>query len=112
MVLGKMPLTSLSAAEREVIRRAITATFEYFDWDFQTRLGVYPDTMRQLLSAWPSVDDTPETDAFLAINNAMNDLIHGVGISDAKAFEVTGVDRAERRRIYIKWAGERGTGLL
>lgn len=90
----------------------MAATFEFFDWDFQTRLGVYPDTMRQLLSDWPNVDDAYDSDAYLAINNAMNDLLHGVGISDAKATEITGVDRPEMRRIYVKWVGERGTGLL
>ncbi|MEQ1819733.1 MAG: hypothetical protein ABL871_14105 [Terricaulis sp.] len=107
-----MPLASLTPEEREVVRRAMAATFEFFDWDFQTRLGVYPDTMRQLLSGWPDVDDAYDSDAYLAINNAMNDLLHGVGISDAKATEITGADRAEMRRIYLKWAGDRGTGLL
>ena len=107
-----MPLASLTPEEREVVRRAMAATFEFFDWDFPTRVGVYPDTMRQLLSEWPNVDDAYDTDAGLAINNAMNDLLHGVGISDAKATEITGVDRAEMRRIYLKWAGDRGTGLL
>lgn len=90
----------------------MAATFEFFDWDFHTRLGVHPEAMRQLLSAWPNIDDAYESDAYLAINNAMNDLLHGVGISDEKAIEISGVDRAEMRRIYVKWTGERGTGLL
>jgi hypothetical protein len=107
-----MPLASLTPNEQEVVRRAIAATFEFFDWDFQTRLGVSPETMRQLLGEWPNIDDAYDSDAYLAINNAMNDLLHGTGISDAKATKITGVDRAEMRRIYGKWAGEGGTGLL
>ncbi|MBC7768702.1 MAG: hypothetical protein H7124_07935 [Phycisphaerales bacterium] len=107
-----MPLVSLTPEEQQVVRRAMAATFEFFDLDFQTRLGVYPDTMRQLLSEWPNIDDAYDSDAYLAINNAMNDLLHGVGISDAKATEITGADRAEMRRIYLKWAGDRRTGLL
>lgn len=107
-----MPLASLTPEEREVVRRAMTATFQLFDWDFQTRLGVYPDTMRQLLSEWPNIDDAHDSDAYLAINNSMNDLLHGAGLSDAKAAEIIGVDRAEMRRIYLKWAGDQKTGLL
>ena len=57
----------------------------------------------------PNVDDTSdESDACLAINNAMNDLLHGVGISDQKALELIGVDRAEMLRVYRVWTEGRG----
>jgi hypothetical protein len=104
-----MPLADLTTPDREVIRRAMEASFQFFDWDFQTRLGVTPEAMRALLGNWPNVDDTSdESDACLAINNAMNDLLHGVGISDQKALELIGVDRAEMLRVYRVWAEGRG----
>jgi hypothetical protein len=79
-----MALDLLAPEEREVVRRAMAATFRYFDFDFQTRLGISPDSMRMLLDAWPVVDDSrDDSDACLAINNSMNDLLHGEGISEA-----------------------------
>lgn len=103
-----MTLAALTDDEREVIRRSMEATFQLFDRDFQTRLAITRDTMRSLLECWPDVDDTlDDSDACVAINNAMNDLLHGVGISDQRAHELTGVDRAEMRRIYRKWAAKR-----
>lgn len=104
-----MAIVNLTAQDREVIRRAMEATFQFFDWDFHTRIGITPEAMRQLLASWPNVDDvSADSDASLAINNALNDLLHGVGISDEKAVELTGVDRAEMLRVYHQWARMRG----
>lgn len=87
----------------------MAATFQFFDVDFQTRLGVDPDTMRSLLSNWPNVDDSgDDSDARLAINNTLNDLLDGVGISEREALELTGVGREELRRIYRTWVKARG----
>jgi hypothetical protein len=87
-----------------VVRRTLQATFGYFDVDFHTRLGIKPETMRRLLAAWPAVDDeSDDSDARLAINNSLNDMINGVGISDADAVELIGVNRAEIERVYRKW---------
>jgi hypothetical protein len=69
-----MTLAALATDEREVIRRSMEATFQFFDWDFQTRLGITAEAMRDLLNDWPNVDDTSDdSDACLAINNAMNE---------------------------------------
>lgn len=110
-----MTLATLADDEREVIRRSMEATFQFFDVDFHTRLGITAKAMRGLLADWPNVDDaSDDSDACLAINNAMNDLLHGVGISNQKAQELTGADRAEMLRVYKKWAQKRGwrsTGL-
>jgi hypothetical protein len=104
-----MALASLTPEEREVVRRTMQAAFRYFDFDFQTRLGIEPDAMRSLLAAWPIVDDTnDDSNACLAVNNSFNDLLHGVGISEAEALELVGVSRAEMGRVYRKWATARG----
>jgi hypothetical protein len=104
-----MPLAALTPDEREVVHRAMAATFSYFDFDFQTRLGVTPQEMRALLHAWPDVDDSSDaSDACLAINNSLNDLLHGESISEDEAMALVGVSRAEMLRIYRKWAAARG----
>lgn len=104
-----MTLEALAAEEREVVRRTMEATFRYFDFDYQTRLGISPEAMRALLNSWPAVDDVrDDSDASLAINNSLNDLLHGVGISETEAMELVGVNRAEMLRVYRKWAAARG----
>jgi hypothetical protein len=102
-------LASLDPEVREVIRRAMEGTFSYFDLDFHTRLGVNPQGMRALLGAWPNLDDSSdESDACLAINNSLNDLLHGEGISEQEAMAVAGVSRDEMARIFRKWRAARG----
>ena len=65
--------------------------------------------MRKLLASWPNVDDEEDTsDAWLAINNSLNDLLNGLGISASEAVEFVGVKRAEMERIYRKWRAARG----
>jgi hypothetical protein len=104
-----MSLAAMTPEEREVVRRAMAATFRYFDFDFQTRLGVTPEEMRELLEAWPQIDDTgDDSDACLAINNSLNDLLNGVGISERESLDLLGASRDEVERIYKKWARARG----
>jgi len=85
------------------------ATFKFFDWDFQTRLGISQKEMHALLSAWSNINDADDNSReCLAVNNALNDLLNGVGISDEQALELVGADRTELKRIYQKWAAARG----
>lgn len=100
-----MTISTLTNEEREVIRRSMEATFEFFDFDFQTRLAVAPEKMKDILQNWPDIDDTSEDSiAALAINNSMNDILNGVGIKDDKALELIGVNCSEMRLVYRKWA--------
>jgi hypothetical protein len=104
-----MSLAALTPEEREVVLQTMRATFRYFDFDFHSRLGITPQAMQAMLEAWPDIDDAnDDSDACVAINNAMNDLLHGVGISETEAKELIGVSRAEMQRIYSKWAAARG----
>jgi hypothetical protein len=104
-----MTIAILTPEEREVVRRTMLATFRYFDFDFHTRLGISPETMRILLATWPAIDDASDlSDACVAVNNSFNDLLYGVGISEAESLEFVGVKRAEMARIYSKWANARG----
>lgn len=53
-------------------------------------------------------DSTDDSDACLAINNSLNNLLNGVGISNEEAMQSLGVDRAEMLHVYRKWAAARG----
>jgi len=57
-----------------------------------------------LLASWPNIDDALDhSNACLAVNNSLNDLLHGLGITEAQAASIAGVSRAEIKRIYRKW---------
>ena len=104
-----MTLKALTQLEQVVVRGAMRATLDFFDWDFSTRMGIEISSMRQLLESWPEIDDADDnSDACLAINNAMNEWLHGIGVSDKKSLAQLGVNRTEVMRIYEKWAASRG----
>lgn len=104
-----MTIASITSAERKVIRRAMQATFRYLGADFQTRLGIEPAVMQSLLAAWPIDDSHNDSDACLAVNNSLNELLHAVGIGETEALELLGVTHRELARIYYaKWTAARG----
>lgn len=104
-----MSLASLDDEEKEIVRRAMAATFDYFTFDFGARMGIDQQEMEQLLEAWPDIDDSDDTSpACLGINNSLNDLLHGEGISESEALARVGVNRREMLRVYRKWADGKG----
>ena len=103
-----MTLSALTESERTVVKLTLEATFEFFDFDFHVRLGVTAEEMKELLKNWPNINDGDKTVGALAINNSLNNLLHGEGIDDDTALKLMGVNRSEMLRIYRKWAGNRG----
>jgi hypothetical protein len=108
-------LSALSEAEKQIVQRSIELASRVLHDDCHTRLGVTPQEIEELLNHWPSVDDSKDdSPACLAINNSLNDLLNGVGISEAEARKSIGTSPKEMERIYRKWAAARGwqsTGL-
>ena len=50
----------------------------------------------------------------MVINNAMNEMLNGLGLSDAELKRRVGADRARLAGVYHEWAslrGQRSTGL-
>ena len=104
-----MTLLNLTTEEREVVRRSMQASLLFIGAGFDARMGLEETTMSALLKAWPDLDDSDDNSiTCLAINNALNDLLHGVGISDEQAMQTVGVNRDEMYRVYKKWAIGRG----
>jgi hypothetical protein len=80
-----MGLSRLDHVDKDIVRGCLVAVLDgpwIGDWEFQTRLGIDRDALRELLAAWPVLDDTTEgSPAHLAINNCMNEVCHGVPIA-------------------------------
>ena len=113
-----MAFSRLGDADKDVVRTCLVAIMEgpwIEDWEFQTRLGIDRDALRELLAAWPLLDDTTESSpARLAINNCMNEVCHGVPIAVEEWPRRFKVWRDEVGATYRKWAklaGYSHTGL-
>ena len=102
-------LTALTERELEIVRKGMAATLDLLSTDFEARMGLSEDEMHSLLEKWPDIDDSDDHGpACLAVNNSLNDLLHGIGIGDEQAVSLTGANTEEIYRIYRKWAFARG----
>jgi hypothetical protein len=101
----------LSEPEKRIIRECMVAILEASfidDWEFGTRIGVSREELRAILSH-PELDCySREEGVQLAINNSMNELLHGVRISPAEWSNWLPVSRKEVLRTYEKWRTENG----
>jgi hypothetical protein len=110
-------LERLSSEDREVIRRCLATLIDGNDLEgeFHTRLGVTESEVAELLMRWPSIDDRRKNSlASIAINNAMNEMLNGLGLSDTELERRVGTTRDRLARVYHEWASLRGdpsTGL-
>jgi hypothetical protein len=86
------------------------------DWEFQTRLGITRDELRSVISEWPHLSDEDDTDSKdnpdlvrkLAINNSLNEVLHGVDVSDEIWSKWLDEPREEVKRVYRAWAKHKG----
>jgi hypothetical protein len=107
-----MPLTALNQNDIALIGRALralTAGDIIEEFEFGARIGVELADFREMVRRWPAWDDADHKSAeCLAINNTLNDLLHGVGLSERQCIEMIGVGRDELLRVYRVWADSRG----
>jgi len=102
-----MAFAELSPSEQQIVlqcMKAIADGSEIEDWEFQTRLGIVRPSLRRIISLWPAIDDSSETsDEFLAINNCLNEVCHGVKIpaSEWQKWFAQPID--EIIKTYYKW---------
>jgi hypothetical protein len=79
------------------------------EFEFGARIGVELPEFREMVAKWPQWDDGDDRSAeCLAINNTLNDLLHGIGLSDRQCSEMLGVGRDELLGVYRRWAAARG----
>jgi hypothetical protein len=105
-----MAIESLTPETQTVVRRALAfvSTTRQFDDDFETRLGVDRSVFADILMRWPAVDDRDDGSLnAVAINNALNEVAHGLDLS-ADEWRQLGATRAQVRSAYVEWATSRG----
>jgi hypothetical protein len=84
--------------------------------EFRSRIGITRDELRQVIAEWPHLKDEDDTDSkdnpdlvrVLAINNSLNEVLHGVGVSDADWEKWFDEPKEEVKRIYRTWAVLKG----
>lgn len=112
IVRRSMPLGSLNSNDVALIGRALNlmASGDVLqEFEFGARIGVDLPEFREVVATWPAWDDSDDRSAeCLAINNTLNDLLHGVGLSDRQCREMLGAGKDELLSVYRRWAASRG----
>ena len=110
-------METLTPAELDSIRRCVEAILHgpfIDDPEFQTRLGVDRDAFRRLIANWPpDLLAQSNSEVHLVLNNALNEICHGVRISDpewARWFGA-GLLRTDILAVYRKWAEATGSRM-
>ncbi|MCY2959604.1 MAG: hypothetical protein NTY35_05500 [Planctomycetota bacterium] len=101
-----MLLDHLNDGEREVVRRALEGSlrflFEpYGEVEYSLRMGLDSAVVRAMVARLAETGDL--ADDYVgrrAVNNSFNELLNGLGISEAECLTALGVARAEALRIY------------
>ena len=102
-----MAFSSLNKTEKETVHQCLKVILNgsYIDdWEFSTRLGFDRESLKQVLSLRPQLDDSEDGLIRLAINNCMNEVCHGIDISPAEWKSWFTVSREEAKATYFKWA--------
>ena len=114
-----MAFEQLTEREQEVVQQALNSVFHgpYIeDAEFATRLGLDRGQLREVLVAWPRLEDADDdSDASLAINNCMNEVLHGAYISPEDWARQFTVPKEDMEAVYEHWAqlkGYRSIGIL
>ena len=112
VVRRNMPLASLDPNDVALLGRALQlmATGDILqEFEFGARIGVELPEFREMVARWPAWDDADDrSPECLAINNTLNDLLHGVGLTERQCTEMLGTGKEELLGVYRRWAASRG----
>jgi|ERR1700681_4351776 hypothetical protein len=107
-----MSFNGLSDRDGEAVLQCIRAIAEgqlIEDWEIQARIGLDRKTLRMIISEWPNVDDSVvNSHVYLAVNNCMNEICHGVQIPQEDWEKWFTVTRSQVLESYLKWSDRRG----
>ena len=107
-----MAFEDLSAREKATVlqcMKAIADGPQIEEWEFHTRLGLDRTNLRRIISLWPDIDDSSQdSDDFLAINNCLNEVCHGINISAADWSNWFTQPKDEVKQTYHRWLKLRG----
>jgi hypothetical protein len=107
-----MSIEGLSHEDQESILQCMRAIADgpYIeDWEIHTRLGITRESLRQIISLWPNIDDGfDHSDGFLAINNCMNEVCNGIHIPSEEWDSWFTRSKTQIMESYHKWLKRSG----
>jgi hypothetical protein len=105
-----MAFEALTAREQDIVLRCLKATAAHVDdSEKHSRLGLEPDELKRIITAWPHIDDASEDGSgFLAINNSLNEVCHGFRIDPEQWNNWFETPKQEIAALYRKWLRIRG----
>src|SRR5512147_337349 len=105
-----MTVQKLDARDQALLRRCLefVLTAEELEGAFETRLGVTPAEVKAVVARWPDAgDEADDSMAAIAINNTLNEIVHGIRVSPANERRL-GARRGAVQALYLRWATARG----
>ncbi len=106
-----MSLAKLSDSDRQIILQCLNAILKgrFLEGEFHTRLGLEPEELEQIVTAYPDADDSDgNSNAALAINNCLNEVCHGISFTNHEWSQWFTVSKPQIVEVYRKWAVLRG----
>lgn len=99
-----MPIAALNENDLAILGRALhlMATGDVLqEFEFGARIGVELSEFREMVARWPAWDDADDgSPECLVINNTLNDLHHGVGLTERQCTEMLGAGKEELLGVY------------
>jgi hypothetical protein len=98
-----MAIESLSAKDQTIILRCMQAVGVLIEeWEMHSRLGVCREELDAQIAQWPAIDDRDnQSNAFLAVNNSLNEICHGISLDEWTNLIDATLD--EVRETYREW---------
>lgn len=113
---GPPGLRALAERDQEIIRACLRYVVESdaLSGEFEARMGVPVRVVQDLLDRWPEIDHCGHSTPEVAVNNALNEVAHGLRISDATWHEEFRCSATYVQQVYRRWAaacGLKSTGV-
>ena len=105
-----MARPKLDRADQNQIRKCLefVISSQELAGEFATRIGAEPSEVRDMLARWPDPLAAPDgSGETVAINNALNEVVHGLHVSSADERSL-GATRGAIQALYFRWAQSRG----
>jgi len=107
-----MALTTLNPKDIALLGRALELMARgdiIQEFEFGARIGVELPEFRKMVARWPAWDDVDDRSAeCFAINNTLNELLHGVGLTERQCTEMLKAGKEELLGVYRTWGAARG----
>jgi len=79
------------------------------DWEKHSRIGLGPDELKVAIDQWPTINDADDNrNGFLAINNCLNEICHGIRIEPSEWSTWFDTSETEIKSTYGTWLSLRG----